>query len=567
MRKSTMKSLPVVAATAFFLNGLTATAAILQAPGGGTVRALVIGVNSYPRLGPGAQLHGADADALDIAAALAKDGVKAQLLSDSQATRVRIVEAMDGLVKDSKRGDLVFISYAGHGMQTPEYSRWKGLSRNGVSEQIALSNFSFSGPGVAEVIVKIEMRAWLSRLDAKGVDTVVVMDSCFGGGMRGVDPRSGELLVREVKGSADAAEREKFTGIQMTDKELRADVATMPHVTFLGGATANSVVPEMPGLDPSVPRGALSYFVARALEGSASVGNVVTRKSLFEYVLQKVPEAANQRQFVDIQPASEEADVIEKPVMRFGSENTPTPEPASTASLSPSSDAVRLAVVDGDADAWATIEKGTAPLIAAPETSGADLVWDVGKHEALASGDLVMQLVDRSMIGFVADRTWAIRRLRALSPHVLSIGLASHGKLLIPGDEAKAQIPADETRAKTDDLRGQHLTAFNIAADATIQMLYPAAPGQKGQCPDPSGDRWSCGLEVMQPFGADTIVALATAQEPSAFIAWLKAHHDKRDAALIPAELGRVFANDPSARLGFAGVFTNSTKEIEKERP
>ena len=104
-------------------------------------------------------------------------------------------------------------------MQTPEYPRWKGLSRNGVSEQIALSNFSFSGPGVAEVIVKIEMRAWLSRLDAKGVDTLVVMDSCFGGGMRGVDPRSGELLVREVKGSADAAEREKFTGIPMTDKE------------------------------------------------------------------------------------------------------------------------------------------------------------------------------------------------------------------------------------------------------------------------------------------------------------------------------------------------------------
>ena len=156
---------------------------------------------------------------------------------------------------------------------------------------------------------------------------------------------------------------------------------------------------------------------------------------------------------------------------------------------------------------------------------------------------------------------------RISQSHVLSIGLASHGKLLIPGDEAKAQIPADETRAKTDDLRGQHLTAFNIAADATIQMLYPAAPGQKGQCSDPSGDRWSCGLEVMQPFGADTIVALATAQEPSAFIAWLKEHHDKRDAALIPAELGRVFANDPSARLGFAGVFTNSTREIEKERP
>ena len=69
--------------------------------------------------------------------------------------------------------------------------------------------------------------------------------------------------------------------------------------------------------------------------------------------------------------------------------------------------------IGGDADAWATIEKGRAPLVAAPDRSGADLVWDVVKHEALASGDLVMQQVDGSMIGDVADRTWAIRRLRA----------------------------------------------------------------------------------------------------------------------------------------------------------
>src|SRR5271155_2546655 len=106
-------------------------------------------------------------------------------------------------------------------MQTPEYPRWKGLSRSGASEQIALSDFSLVGPGVGEIIVNIEMRTWLSRLDAKGVDTILVMDAAFGGGMRGVDPRSDELRVRMVKGAADAAVREKFTGIPMTDKEAR----------------------------------------------------------------------------------------------------------------------------------------------------------------------------------------------------------------------------------------------------------------------------------------------------------------------------------------------------------
>ena len=605
MIKLVKKAIPVVAAAGIFLNIFAvARADVLRAPGGGTVRVVVIGVNHYSNLGEGAQLRGAAPDALDIAAALEKDGVHTVPILDGQVTRQRIVDAMNDLIKNSKKGDLAIISYAGHGMQTPEYPRWKGLSRSGASEQIALSNFSFAGNGAGEIIVNIEMRAWLSKLDAKGVDTVLVMDSCFGGGMRGVDPRSGELRVREVKGAGDAAEREKFTGIPMTDKEARADVALMPHVTFLSGATSNSVVPEMSGLpkDPSHPRGALSYYVARALEGGASVGGVVTRKSLFQFVLQNVRQATNGRQAVDIVPRSADPEILGKQIFVFGEPATPTsgatvptsvatsaptsvptfvatstptsvptsvatsvPTPAATTPPTPApnpseiADAVHLAIVNGEADAWSTIEKGRAPLVAAPDRSGADLVWDVGKHEALARGDLVMQRVDGSMIGDVADRTWAIRRLRAISQsRVLLVGLASGGSLLTPGDQASATA---------EDLHGEHLTAFNIAADGTVQMLYPSAPGEQRVCPDPQGDRWSCGLEVEPPFGADTIVALATSKVPTDFVAWLKAHHAKRDAALIPAELGRVLDDDPSARLGFAGVFTNSTREIEKERP
>ena len=331
MSKLVSRRLSVIAATLFFLGGFAvADAEILRAPGGGTVRALVLGVNEYPRLGPGAQLHGATADAQDIAAALAKDDVKVNLILNGAATRARVVDAMNELVKVAQPGDLVFISFAGHGMQTPEYPRWKGLSGNGASEQIALSDFNFSGAGAGEIIVNIEMRAWLSRLNAKGADSILVMDAAFGGGMRGADRASGALRSSLVSGSADAADREKFTGIPMTDKEARADVAAMPHVTFLGGATTNSVVPEMPGLDPrdpSVPRGALSYYVARVLEGGASVDGVVTRKSLFEFVLQNVGEATNSRQFVDVRPNSDEAAVLEKPVFAFGDAPVLKPKP------------------------------------------------------------------------------------------------------------------------------------------------------------------------------------------------------------------------------------------------
>ena len=299
MREFVSVGRSVVAAAIVLWLGLAAAGAeILRAPGGGTVRALVIGVNEYPRLGPEAQLHGATADARDIAAALARDDVKADLILDGDATRARLVEAMDALAKDAQPGDLAFISFAGHGMQTKEYPRWKGLSRSGASEQIVLSNFSYSGPGAGEIIVDIEMRAWLSRLDAKGVDTLVVLDADFGGGMCmcGADRASGVLRRALVSGHLDVADREGFAGIPMTDREARADVAAMPHATFLGGATANSVVREMPGIDlrdPSGPRGALSYYLARALEGGAAVDGVVTRKSLFQFVLQNVRQATN----------------------------------------------------------------------------------------------------------------------------------------------------------------------------------------------------------------------------------------------------------------------------------
>jgi hypothetical protein len=329
---------------------IAASAADLRAPGGGTVRAVVVGVNDYPRLGESAQLQGATADARDIAAALAQDGVKADVILDGDATRARVVEAMNALVSEAKAGDLVLLAFAGHGMQTPEYARWKGVERNGVNEQIALSRFGFSGPETGEIIVNAEIRAWLSRFDAKGVDTLVVMDACFGGGMRGVDPRSGEIRVRLLPGSASEADRERFVGIAMTEKEARADIAAMTHVTFLGGATSNSVVPEMAGLDPAVPRGALSYYVARALEGRAATNGVVTRKSLFEFVAQNVSQATNLRQFVDVQPRSADPEVIERPVLTFGdavasgatAADSPTP-----AGVDLGRGVIRLAIVDG----------------------------------------------------------------------------------------------------------------------------------------------------------------------------------------------------------------------------
>ena len=659
----------------------------LRAPGGGTIRALVVGVDVYSRLPASVQLQGARADAEDIAGALSRDGVKPVVLFDADVTRANIVARMDSLVAESKPGDLVMFAYAGHGMQTPEYARWQGIDPDGVNEQIALSGFSFSGEGVDEIIVNPEIRAWLSRLDAKGVDAVVIMDSCFGGGMREVDPRTGMIRTRVLRASAAQIragedERGKFTGIPMTDKEARADVELMSHVTFLAGATSRSVVPETPGLAASGPRGALSYFFARALGGKSAKDGVTTRQALYEYLKHNVRGATQDRQLIQVEPQSPEPSIYGKPVFTFAEAapadqasntpaapgaatpaddgaappaqasntppppsneppqdqgqappraatdvplppgygppptqapappsqasnappppaNTPPPDQAPTppaqasnappaaanapppdqsptppaqASNSPPSsqatdiplppgygplsgqggarsDTVRVALIDATDKAWDTIEKGNAPFERSMTVDGADLVWDVGKNEVLSRGDLVMQFVDGSLMGGVIDRTWAVRRLQEIAEsRYLSLQLATGGQLLTAGDVAQIEI---------DGIANQRLVVFDIAADATVQMLYPSAPGATGHCADPQNNGWRCSLRVTPPFGADTIVTLATSAPTDDILRWMRGHHARRDAALIPELLADAMKTNSTARIGFVGVFTN----------
>jgi hypothetical protein len=546
----------------------------LQAPGGGTIRALVIGVDAYPNLAASAQLHGAQADAEDIAGALRRGGVAPIVILNADVTRAKIVAQMDSLVAESKPGDFVLFAYAGHGMQVPEYPRWQGIDRDGVNEQIALSGFSFSGAGAGEIIVNLEMRAWLSRLDAKQVDTLVVMDSCFGGGMREVDPRTGEMRTRVLHGNAEQikageSDRRQFVGIPMTAKEARANVSLMSHVTFLAGATSKSVVPETGGLEPKGPRGALSYYLARALGEGLAKDRVITREALYDYLKPNVRHATQDRQLIQVEPQSPDPSVYGKPVMTLAGAASstvasvagpPPPAPPPSPPVNPPStpadvrtDAVRVATIDGQDKAWETIEKGNTPFIKSPSVDGADLVWDIGKSEALSRGDLVMQSVDGSLMGGVIDRTWAIERLREIAERRnLPTQLSSQGRLLTAGDEAQVEI---------DDIAEARLVVFNIGADATVQMLYPSAPGEAAHCPDAESGNWRCSLAVTPPFGADTIVALASSGISSQLLAWLRAHHGRRDAALIPELLRSAIEADPTIRIGFAGVFTNARQQ------
>ncbi|MBO0753684.1 MAG: caspase family protein, partial [Bradyrhizobiaceae bacterium] len=363
-------------------------ARVLQAPRGGTVRALVIGIDKYPNLDKAGQLNGAKADADDIVAALeaagvAKDNVRE--LVDGAAVRSRVIAEMDRLVAQSKSGDLVLITYSGHGMRVRGYKRWEGKNRSPFHSQMVLANFSPSDDNKGhEVIVDAEMRAWYYRLDAKGVDMLVVMDTCYGGHMREVVSNSGGMMTRELNAAVDDRVHDSFVPIPMKEAEAGADANEMRHLTFFAGATDTSTVPEMSGVDrnnPTQVRGALSYFIARVIDGRLSQDNKggtspgrkgpVTRGQLFKFLSPVVREATDARQIIDYGPRTENDSAQQQAIFIISDDAQPpatsstaeAPQAAKAPEATVSADAVRVAIRNGGKENFAKIEKGRAPFV------------------------------------------------------------------------------------------------------------------------------------------------------------------------------------------------------------
>src|SRR2546423_3231134 len=105
---------------------------VLRAPNGGTVRALVIGIDAYRHYRP---LKGAVADARDIEGALRRMGARdVTALIDGQADRASIMREFDRLGARTPPEELVVLSIAGHGTQEPE--RVKEIGRASCRERV-----------------------------------------------------------------------------------------------------------------------------------------------------------------------------------------------------------------------------------------------------------------------------------------------------------------------------------------------------------------------------------------------------------------------------------------------
>src|SRR5262249_16346586 len=157
--------------------------------------------------------------------------------------------------------------------------------------------------------------------------------------------------------------------------------------------------------------GALSYAVARAIEGAADRQHkgVLTRGALYEYARQVVSHLED-KQVIYTRP--EQADKLQAPIFRTS--GILAPKPVSQNSLTRGRP-LRIAIDNGNGNELSNVQKSVTPFVTIPRKEDADIVWDRAQRLAFAKGDVLARDVDAADIPAVVDRFAASGLLARLS--------------------------------------------------------------------------------------------------------------------------------------------------------
>lgn len=571
-------ALKIILITAFFMaSGLgpesaqAASTLQLSNPDGGEVRALVIGIDDYQHV---RKLKGATADAHDINSSLRTMGVRdVTALIDDQADRSNVLREISALVERTRNNDIVFLSIAGHGSQEPE--RIKGSQPDGMEDVFLLPGFAPTPTGSQQRILGSEFNHFIRQFELRGAKVIFVADTCHGGGMvRDIDPRAAEMSFRQIPNYTLLVDELK----PVSDPSDPRSELDLDHTAFLAAVDRNTKAPEVrvPGIDGL--RGALSYAVARAIEGNADANHdgKVTLKELFANIRQVVYQLSDQRQNVVTMTSpsrSPDTDVafgltrgvtlIQGPVEAGPQPSAPpslASAPLASASLSATSTApiplpgpnpqgaewvsapIRLAALDGKTSYFPSLKSHNSTFQTVQPTDNPDLIWDPATHDVISWGDVIAYGVETADLPTVIDRTAAVRSLKSMatkSPQVMRVS---------PDDRLHHNGQAVDINLS--DVGGRAVVLFNISGDGTIQMLYPI-----GSDASPvRSDNLRLPLRVREPFGAEQIVAVTSQQRMVEFEKVLQQLNLRRASGQAIKNLERYLPAD--ARVGSVGFFT-----------
>jgi hypothetical protein len=503
-------------------------------------------------------------------------------LTNAQADRAGVLREISALVERTKNNDLIFLSIAGHGTQEPE--RVKGAEPDGMENVFLLPGFETTPTGSVERVLGSEFNHFIRQFELRGARVIFVADTCHGGGMvRDIDPRAAEMSFRQVPRYTLLVDELK----PVSDSNDPKSELDLDHTAFLAAVDRYTKAPEVriPGIDGL--RGALSYAVARAVEGSADINHdgKVTLKELFSNVRQVVYQLSDQRQnIVTVSSPAQTPDtdvafgltrgvvLIQGPAARAASGQAgagvpvdgQAPAPSAVTAKAPTIPTlagaakelpiagapgplrlvapIRLAALDGKTSYFVSVKPKDVSVQAVQPTDNPDLIWDPVSHDVIAWGDVVAYGMDVASLPTVIDRTAAIRELKRIatrSPQVMRIW---------PDD--RQQRGGQTIEVDLSDVASRAVLLFNVSGDGTIQLLYPvgadAALARSASLRLP--------LRVGEPFGAEQIVAVTSQQRMVELETALVQFNRRRASGQVIKSLERYLPAD--ARIASIGFFS-----------
>ena len=508
---------------AVLLAGFIFAAAV---PAGAKTRALVVGINDYKSE---KDLKGAVNDARDIAGGLRFLGVTdVVLLENGAARRDAIVATWDRMVAESGNGDVLVFSYAGHGASEPAR---RPDTPNGRSTALVLGGFDTVAPDLGERLTDDTLDKMFAKAEQKKkILVLVIVDACYSGGLltRGIDPRAEALPDRSTPSY------DEFLGndpLPPPDPQTPPAKAKHENRLFFSSSDFDRTTPEV--MIDGQPRGALSWAFARALRGEADREHrgVLTKGVLAEYVIEAVRQRAEWRQTPHVDPPGQDDRVVFA-LPRASPGPAVAPLPVRLLGVS-AAEATRLSAALHDIT---------------PVETGADLTWDAATEDIISGvGDRVAQHIpaDPSRLQAVIDK-W--RLLHWLDGRGAGSGLDI---ALSPGEQRHRA--GTVITLTVSGMRQPAFLLFNIAADGTVQKLYPMPDEPPTR---PAGVPYVVQTRVRTPFGADHVVAI-TSPAPLRELQQFLDRYDGRPAAagLWPVLENSLRQND-AVQLAVHGLYT-----------
>ena len=243
-----------------------------------TKRALLIGISDYgnAKEDPNKWANISGANDIDLLTPLFQNqGFTITSLKDSQATHNGIINALDNLIKNSIKGDIVYLHFSMHGQPFEDLN---GDEADGWDEALIPYDAQMQYvKGVYEGknhLIDDELEIYFDKIRTKIGTTgqlFVVMDACHSGGAsRGDDDH--------VRGTREGFTRSGKDYMPDRTKETNdyftvATKAGQSPVTFIEACRSYQVNKEVRDTNNGVWYGSLSYYIAQAMQNNKTVGS------------------------------------------------------------------------------------------------------------------------------------------------------------------------------------------------------------------------------------------------------------------------------------------------------